>query len=153
MNILLLAVGRRAYLVDYFKQVVHPLGGKVYATNTIRDATGLLSADVADIVPPSADPTYIDVMVSLCKKCNIKLLFSLHDWDAPVIARARRQFLDVGTIPVMGSANLLATCLDKYATVETMRELGVPAPRTVLSLEDARQLASEVGFPLVVKPR
>lgn len=153
MNILLSAVGRRAYLVDYFKQVVRPLGGRVYATNTIRDATGFLSADVAEIVPKSADPTYVDMMVTLCKKWNIKLLFSLHDWDAPVIARARQQLLDVGTTPVMGSAGLLATCLDKYATVKAMQKLGLPVPKTVLSLEDARKLASDIGFPLVVKPR
>ena len=77
MNILLSAVGRRAYLVEYFKQVVHPLGGKVYATNTHSEATGFLSADVAEIVPPSADSTYVDVMVNLCKKWNIRLLFSM----------------------------------------------------------------------------
>ena len=150
MNVLLSAVGRRAYLVEYFKQVVHPLGGKVYATNTHADATGFLSADEATIVPPSADPAYVDVMVGLCKKWNIKLLFSLHDWDAPVIARARRRFLDVGTIPVMGSGELLATCLDKYATVKAMESIGIKCPKTVLSKVEAIEL---LDYPMIVKPR
>lgn len=150
MNVLLSAVGRRAYLVEYFKQVVHPLGGKVYATNTHPDATGFLAADVAEIVPPSADPTYVDVMVGLCKQWNIKLLFSLHDWDAPTLARARQKFLDVGTIPVMGSAELLATCLDKLATVREMEMLGVAVPRTVQTVGDA---LAQLKFPMVVKPR
>lgn len=150
MNILLSAVGRRAYLVEYFKQVVHPLGGKVYATNTHSEATGFLSADVAEIVPPSADSTYVDVMVNLCKKWNIRLLFSLHDWDAPVIARARQQFLDVGTIPVMGSGELLATCLDKYATVNAMKTIGVRCPKTVLSKVEAIE---QLTYPMIVKPR
>lgn len=150
MNVLLSAVGRRAYLVEYFRQVVHPLGGKVYATNTHPDATGFLAADVAEIVPPSADPKYVDVMVGLCKKWNIKLLFSLHDWDAPTLARARQKFLDVGTIPVMGSAELLATCLDKLATVREMEKLGVAVPRTVQTVEDALK---QLKFPMIVKPR
>ena len=150
MNVLLSAVGRRAYLVEYFKQIVHPLGGKVYATNTHPDATGFLAADVAAIVPPSADPTYVDVMIGLCRKWNIKLLFSLHDWDAPTIARARQRFLNVGTIPVMGSAELLATCLDKLATVREMAKLGVAVPRTVLTVEDA---LAQLKFPMIVKPR
>ena len=68
MNVLLSAVGRRAYLVEYFKQVVHPLGGKVYATNTHPDATGFLAADVAEIVPPSADPKYVDVIIDRWEK-------------------------------------------------------------------------------------
>lgn len=150
MNVLLSAVGRRAYLVEYFKQVVHPLGGKVYATNTHPDATGFLAADVAEIVPPSADPKYVDVMVGLCKKWNIKLLFSLHDWDAPTLARARQKFLDVGTIPVMGSAELLATCLDKLATVREMEKLGVAVPQTVQTVGEALK---QLKFPMIVKPR
>lgn len=150
MNVLLSAVGRRAYLIDYFKQVVHPLGGKVYATNTHPDATGFLAADVAEIVPPSADPTYVDVMVGLCKQWNIKLLFSLHDWDAPAIARARKRFLGVGTIPVMGSSELLATSLDKYATVNAMTAIGIQCPKTVLSVDGA---LTSFTFPMIVKPR
>ncbi|MFO7901156.1 MAG: ATP-grasp domain-containing protein [Pirellulaceae bacterium] len=152
-NVLLTAVGQRAYLVEYFKRVVHPMGGRVYATNMVRDATGFLSADVAEVVPPSAATEYVDVMVALCRKWKVKLLFSLHDWDAPVIARARHRFFEVGTIPVMGSADLLAKCLDKYATAQAMDGLGVPVPKTVLSLAAAEELAKGFGFPLVVKPR
>ena len=63
MNVLLSAVGRRAYLVNYFKDAVRPLGGRVYATNTTSDATGFLVADESRIVPPSASSEYIDVMV------------------------------------------------------------------------------------------
>lgn len=153
MNILLTAVGRRAYLVEYFKEVVHPLGGKVYATNTTKDATGFMVADEAVMAPPSSSDGYVDFLLDQCAKWNIKLLFSLHDWDAPVIARAKERFLAQGTIPVMGSAELLATCLDKYATVEVMRKLGVPVPETALGLKEALKLARKVGYPLIVKPR
>lgn len=150
MNILLSAVGRRAYLVEYFKQVVHPLGGKVYATNTHPDATGYLVADEARTVPPSADPSYCEEMLELCGKWRIKLLFSLHDWDAPVIARARQRFLEIGTVPVMGSGELLATCLDKYATVRALEAIGIQCPETVLSIEEA---LDRLSFPMIVKPR
>lgn len=150
MNILLSAVGRRAYLVGYFKRIVHPLGGRVYATNTIREATGFLAADVAEIVPPSRDPSYVDRMLELCDRWRIRLLFSLHDWDAPVLARARQRFLAIGTIPVMAAAETMATCLDKYATVQAMERIGVPAPVTALSAEEA---LDRLTFPMTVKPR
>ena len=150
MNVLLSSVGRRAYLVKYFKDAVRPFGGRVYATNTTSDATGFFSADESRIVPPSASNEYVDVMVELCKEWNVRLLFSLHDWDAPVLARAKDRFLAVGTILVMGSPVLLATCLDKYKTCKAMEKIGVRCPRTVLSRESA---LTELSFPMVVKPR
>ncbi|MBR2772956.1 MAG: ATP-grasp domain-containing protein [Kiritimatiellae bacterium] len=150
MNVLLSAVGRRAYLVEYFKDVVRPLGGRVYATNTTPDATGFLAADESRIVPPSATKEYVDVMVALCKEWDVRLLFSLHDWDAPVLARAKDRFLAVGTIPVMGSPELLSICLDKYMTVKSMENIGVRCPKTVLSMEAA---LAQIPFPMIVKPR
>ena len=54
-NILLTAVGRRAYLVEYFKEALRGTGGKVYAANCVRDTTGLLAADDFEIVPKSAE--------------------------------------------------------------------------------------------------
>ena len=150
MNVLLSAVGRRAYLVKFFKEVLAPLGGKVYATNTTPDATGFLAADESRIVPPSASSEYVDVMVALCKEWNIRLLFSLHDWDAPALARARDRFTAVGTILVMGRTEVLTACLDKYKLVKLMKELGVRCPRTVLSIKDA---LADLSFPMMVKPR
>ncbi len=154
MNILLSAVGRRAYLVDYFKAVVHPLGGRVFATNTTADATGFLVADETSLVPPSSSDEYINTMIGLCKTWKIKLLFSLHDWDAPVIARHRQAFLDIGTLPVMADAKVLACCLDKWETYQAMLQLGVNVPKTYLSLEEVdAALKHETTFPLIVKPR
>ena len=150
MNILLSAVGRRSYLVKYFQKVVHPLGGRVYATNTTPDATGFLAADEARIVPPSASSEYVDAMVRLCKEWNVRLLFSLHDWDAPTLARARDAFAAVGTILVMGRPEVLATCLDKYKMVKIMERLGIRCPGTVLSIKDA---LDRLSFPMIVKPR
>ena len=149
MNVLLTSVGRRAYLVEYFKRELHPLGGRVFAVNTHPDATGYLAADERAIVPASSDPAYVGKLIGLCRKWDVRLLFSLHDWDAPVIARARERFLEIGTIPVMGDASVLAACLDKLETVRVAGALGVRTPRTVLTLDEAEELK----FPLIVKPR
>ena len=152
-NILLTAVGRRAYLVEYFKEALRGTGGKVYAANCVRDTTGLLAADDFEIVPKSADPGYVDSLVELCRRWRIALLFSLHDWDAPVIARNKERFLAVGTTPVMGDARLLSTCLDKYSTASAMEGIGVAVPWTTLSLADAAAKMRELRCPMIVKPR
>lgn len=155
MNVLLSAVGRRSYLVDYFRKAVAPYGGRVYVTNTTPDATGFLVADEAAVVPPAASPDFVDALLGLCQKWHIKLLFSLHDWEAPVIARNRQRFLDVGTIPVMGGAEMMAACLDKFRTIQVVKTLGVAVPCTYLGLDEVHAaLASGAeAFPLIVKPR
>lgn len=155
MNVLLSAVGRRAYLVDYFRKAVAPYGGRIYATNTTPDATGFLVADEAAVVPPAASPEFVDALLGLCQKWHIKLLFSLHDWEAPVIARNRQRFLEVGTIPVMGGAEMMAACLDKFRTIQVAKTLGVAVPCTYLGLDEVHAaLASGAeAFPLIVKPR
>ena len=150
MNILLSAVGRRAYLVEYFKQALAPCGGKVVAANTTMDATGMLAADIAEVVPPARDAGYCDALLAVCKRHSIKLLFSLHDWEAPYIARVRERFLEIGTMPVMPSLEVMRVCLDKFETFEQMNKLGIPTPRTCLERSVAER---ELAFPMMVKPR
>ena len=69
INVLLTAVGRRTYLVDYFREALLPCGGKVYAANCLRDATGLMAADGFEIVAKSADEVY-QISKTLCKLMN-----------------------------------------------------------------------------------
>ena len=152
-NILLTAVGRRAYLVEYFKEVLKGTGGKVYAANSVRDTTGLMAADAFEIVPKSADPGYVEALLDLCRRWKVSLLFSLHDWDAPVIARNRDRFLQVGTVPVMGDARILSICLDKLSTAKEMERIGVSVPWTTLSFEEAVARMGDRHCPMIVKPR
>jgi carbamoyl-phosphate synthase large subunit len=59
MNVLLTCAGRRNYIVDYFREALHNIGGKVYAANSTPDSTALIVADKGFIVPSLYDPTYL----------------------------------------------------------------------------------------------
>jgi len=155
MNVLLSAVGRRAYLVDYFKQAVHPLGAKVICTNTHFDATGMIVADIPELVPPAESPDFIPKLLELCRRHQVKMLFSLHDWEAPYIAMERERFLEIGTLPVMPNFETIKVCLDKYLTAQTAESLGIRVPKTFLAVEETILAIGrgELDFPIVVKPR
>ncbi len=58
MNILLTCVGRRDYLVDYFKQALNGRG-QVFAANTYAETAGMAVADKRFIVPPVSDKSYV----------------------------------------------------------------------------------------------
>ena len=72
-NVLLSSVGRRAYLVRYFQQALGGYG-LVIATNCISETTGMLAADISEVVPSGQDPAFIDALLDVCQRHKIKLL-------------------------------------------------------------------------------
>ncbi len=154
INVMLTSVGRRAYLVNYFKEALGD-GGKVIATNSRPDTTGMLAADVACVVPQADDPTFIDALLDICSRYHVKLLMSLHDWEAPFIAAQLDRFKDVGTIPVVAGPRIQEICLDKWATFQFVRRAGWNTPESFVSLAAAKDAlkAGLLRYPVILKPR
>ena len=154
MNVLLSSVGRRAYLVDYFRSAVGP-SDKIIATNSVADSTGMMAANVAQVVPEAGDKGFIDALLAVCRQHQVGLLFSLHDWEAPFIAAAATKFEEAGVVLGVSSPEVLRICLDKYRTFEFCRDRGIPTPRTFLAENEALKACEDgvVGFPLIVKAR
>lgn len=155
MNVLLSAVGRRAYLVEYFKRSLSSVGGSVICTNTHMDCTGMLVADHAEVVPPASSAEYIPRMLEICTQYNVRLLFSLHDWESPFLARSKQLFDQVGTLLVMPSYEVISACLDKFQTYRIGQSLDIEVPQSYLRCEEVEQALrkGEVDFPIIVKPR
>jgi carbamoyl-phosphate synthase large subunit len=154
MNILLSSVGRRGYLVEYFRAAVAPKG-KVIATNCVVNAPGMLAADASCLVPEASAPGFVDAMLRVCEEHHVGLLFSLHDWEAPFIAKAASRFEAAGVRLGVSSTEVLDTCLDKLKTHRFCQLHGIASPQTfgthcgaLAALKDG-----SVRFPLIVKAR
>lgn len=154
MNILLSSVGRRSYLVDYFKAALRGQG-KVVATNSIAEATGMFVADVAETVPPAKAPGFVDALLDICRRHDVKLLCSLHDWEALHIAPYKARFLAEGVTPAVPDPEIVNICLDKYKTAQFAESLGVSSPKCFIVLKEALDAleSNEIEFPLILKPR
>jgi carbamoyl-phosphate synthase large subunit len=154
MNVMLTCAGRRNYLVKFFQEA---LGGRgqVFAADASRDAPALRQADQSFVLPPLSEAGYIDTLLSLCQRHGVLLLISLNDLELPLLARHSGRFLEVGTIPVISSPQVVDTCSDKWGTFKFLKASDLEAPETYLSLADAREALArgETSFPLVVKPR
>jgi carbamoyl-phosphate synthase large subunit len=153
-NVLLTCAGRRNYLVRCFQEALDGRG-QVFAADMNPAAPALREADRAFIVPAIDHPGYFGHLITLCKQYRVRLLISVNDLELPLLARQRARFIDVGTIPLVSSPDVVDICFDKWATFEFLRHCGLLAPKTYLSLAEAREALSkgEVAFPLVVKPR
>lgn len=153
LNVLLTSVGRRTYLVEYFRAA---LGGRgeVHAANSAWTYP-MQVADRALVTPLIYDGGYIEALLAYCQEWDIGAVLSLFDIDLPVLAESRARFEEIGVRLVVSDLEVTRICNDKWRTYEFLRQHGFAAPATYLSREECeRALASgEARFPLFVKPR
>ena len=86
MNVLLTSVGRRAYMVKYFKKAVGETG-KVHVCNSDDLTVAFHYADNSVVSPLIYDENYIPFLLDYCESNQIDIVVSLFDIDLPVLAR------------------------------------------------------------------
>jgi len=149
-NVLLTSTGRRGYLVGYFREALAGRG-RVLAANSSAHAPGLSDADASFLLPTAADPSFGDALLRLCREEEVRLLVSLHDWEAPWIAPLRSQLLEAGTIACVPDEQTSRICLDKLETATWANRNGIRTPRTTQNLDEARNWDAPHGW--VMKSR
>lgn len=154
MNILLTSVGRRAYLVRYFK-IALAGKGKVIAINSDIDAAGMYEADEAIISPQVNSDYYIDFVCDVIRKNDIKLILSLFDIDLPYLSKHKSKIESLGAKLVVSSTKVIDISNDKFLTAKFCNENKFFSPKTFLNLQDIESelIAGNIKFPLIIKPR
>lgn len=154
MNILFTSVGRRSYLVKYFKEALNG-EGEIFVANSSSQSPAFLEADHTVITPLIYDEQYIPFLLSYCKGNNIDALISLFDIDLPVLSRNKERFMQIGTKVLVSDVKPIEICNDKWKTYMYLTENHILAPKTFLTLSDviAALENAEISFPVMVKPR
>jgi carbamoyl-phosphate synthase large subunit len=153
LNILILSCGTRNKIVQYFKK---ELGGKglVIATDCSDLAPALYEADKHFIVPRMGDEGYLDVILSICRENNIKIVLSLIDPELNLLAKYKQAFLDIGTVPIVSDSNVVEICFDKYKMFEFLVQNDFQTIRSYIDKEDffSGVEAGAINYPVFVKP-
>jgi carbamoyl-phosphate synthase large subunit len=154
MNILFTCVGRRKYLVDYFK-AEQDFISKLVGVDMSNTAPALAGCDSWHIVPSIYDDHYIDRLLDVCKKEKIDALISLNDMELSILAKSRERFSDLGVRLVLANDAAIDICSDKYSTYLFCIDNDIPVPISFVGLEVALQTIKNksVCYPLIVKPR
>lgn len=154
MNILLTSVGRRSYLVKYFKMAVGK-HGKVHVSNSSDITPAFKIADKSVVTPLIYDPNYIPFLLSYCKKNKIDVLISLFDIDLPILSQKKNLFKDIGVNVIISDENVINICNDKLMTNKFLQENKFNVPKTYFSLENILLDLNkkEIDYPLIIKPR
>ncbi len=152
MNILLTSAGRRAYIVDYFKQCQGV--ENVYASNSVY-TIALKRADGYFLSPLIYDKQYIPSIIDFCRKNNVTAVLSLFDIDLLVLAQNRDAFKAAGIKLILAPASFVEICNDKWKTFNFISSLKLKTPKTYLHIEEVKTAISkgEIHFPIIMKPR
>lgn len=154
MNVMLTSVGRRAYMVKYFKEV---LGneGKVYVCNSDDKSIAFKYSDEKVISPLIYDENYIPFLKKYCKEKTIDIIISLFDIDLLMLAQHKKEFEDIGTKIIVSEPQIIEICNDKWKTYNFLKDNGFYTPHTFLNLDEViRKIENgDLNYPIVVKPR
>lgn len=154
MNVMLTSVGRRAYMVKYFKDAVGP-DGKVHVCNSDDLTVAFHYADKSVISPLIYDEQYIPFLLRYCTENEIDIVLSLFDIDLLVLAKNKDKFEKIGTRVIVSEPELIEICNDKWKTYCFLKENGFCVPKTYLTLEETILALDkgELHYPVIVKPR
>ena len=155
MNVLLTSAGRRTYMVEYFKEVLKPYHGKVYAINSNLDAPALWIADGYEQAPLIHSDSYPQFIEEYCIKNGIQLVISLFDIDLPILSKLKERFLVLGITIVVADSWVVEMANDKWATYQFLKRHQF---NTVLTYKSIASFKCDfdhgkVDFPVFIKPR
>ena len=117
-NILFTSAGRRVTLIRQFSQALKELkvSGKIFAGDASKFAPALFSADHQVNLPLISAPNYIEKLLEICKKKQIKVLIPLIDTELQILSKNRKIFNDQGTTVLVSSENTNDICANKLNT-------------------------------------
>lgn len=154
MNILITSVGRRSYLVKYFKEVIGEKGS-VHVSNSNAYSPAFEYADKFTVTPLIYDQQYMTFLKEYCIKHNIQVILSLLDIDLPVLSNSKEEFDKIGVKILVTDIDVINICNDKWKTYQFYKDNNLDTPKTYLTKALSMNAISngEISFPLIIKPR
>lgn len=153
MNILITSVGRRSYMIDYFKDSLAQRG-KVFAANN-QLTYALTCADEYILTPNIYDNGYVDFLLNYCRSNKINAIISLFDIDLPVLAKNKSTFEKHDIKLIISDEYIIDICNDKWKTFLFLKDNGFDTPLSFIEYKTAKQAIEkgDLSFPVFMKPR
>ena len=152
MNFLILSVGTRNKVVQYFKKTFKD--GKIVATDCSEIAPALFEADKYYIVPRITADGYLDVILDICKKEQIDGVLSLIDPELNLLAQNHKLFDDAGVKIIGSSFELCERSLDKFKMYNWLKDHGYNCAKSYMERDAfyADLEKGKISYPVFVKP-
>lgn len=153
MNILILSVGTRNKIIQYFSRELHG-NGSVIAADCSELAPAIYEADKYYIVPRIDDPNYINKITEICRIEKIDGILSLIDPELSIIAAHKEELKALGTTLIGSDYHVCELSLDKYKMYCWLKEHGYRTAVSFIDKEKALRALQQknIHYPVFLKP-
>ena len=153
MNILLLSVGTRNKIVQYFKKALGD-SGSVIVTDMSELAPAVYEADTFYKVPRITDEGYMERIFDICRKEKIDGVLSVIDPELSLLAAHADEFAALGVTVIGSSYELCERALDKMDMFNWLSDHDYPCAKSYADKEAfyADVEAGRINYPVFVKP-
>lgn len=156
MNIIITNVGRRGYLVDYFKALPH-MQGKIFVSDCDPTASGLYGNNDGHFILPKPvdnEELYVNSLLDLCQKHNIEAIIPVIDPEIFILSHYKARFKENGIVVVVSDKRVLDICFDKLKMNKFLDDNGILHPATYAEYEEFLLALQnhQIQFPVVIKP-
>lgn len=153
MNLLILSVGTRNKIVQYFKNAIGS-DGKIVCADMSELTPALYEADAYYKIPGIKDEKYLDTVLDICKREKIDAALSLIDPELSILSKNEESFSELGVKLICSSYELCERALNKMQMYNWLCEHGYHCAKSFDNTEDFYSAlnAGEISFPVFVKP-
>jgi carbamoyl-phosphate synthase large subunit len=147
LNILITSAGRRVELVRSFQVELKKKfpSSKVYTAEANPEwSSACRISDEYFTIPRVDHENYIDSILDLCLKKEVKVVIPTIDTELLVLSSAKNIFLLNNIQVVVSDLDLISKCRDKRLTNSLFNELNITMPKAVDK--------ENPSFPLFIKP-
>ena len=146
-NILITSAGKRVTLVKQFQQELKSIypNAKVFTTemNPGMSPAAIVSDGCFQVLSVTSNG-YIEELLNICIKNNIKVIIPTIDTELLVLAANKRKFFELGIEPIVSDLPFIETCRDKRKTEKYLLQKDIRVPKSIDKYHPS--------FPLFAKP-
>ncbi|OOM77931.1 carbamoyl-phosphate synthase large chain [Clostridium puniceum] len=150
MNLLITAIGKRVQLIKHLKESFNVIGVDAGELNSARYFVHKFYK-----IPKVKENGYIESLLDICKKEEIKVLIPLYEGEFEILHDARELFKKIGTIILLSNNEILNVCKDKQKTYKyfCVSEINIPKVYSEKEIKDIITFGDIDKFPLIIKPK
>jgi len=124
----------------------------IVGTDMSQNCPQFEEVDYGITVPRADDPSYIDIVINICKKFDIQAVFHGCEAELRIFSEHRDKFTDNNIFLPINPRNVINLCLDKQQTENFLEAHGFPFIKSfvIKGLEEIEKINC---LPVLVKPK
>ena len=150
MNLLITSIGKRVQLIKHLKQSFNVIGVDAGELNAAKSFVHKFYR-----IPKANEDGYIDCLLDICKKEEIKVLIPLYEGEFEILHNVREKFQNIGTVLLLSNEQILDICKDKEETYNYFlnSEINIPKVYCESEIQDIIKYGDINKLPLIIKPK